>query len=93
MSPSFEHGSQCRPESQFRRNHTETGVSVLVKPCPILDCAKYSEKLSGEGHQVVFVSRMGDSLTGLPGVTHLHKNPPTDDLTAAEMPVSLDSVV
>lgn len=51
------------------------------------------KKLSEAGHQVLVVSRTGDSLEGLQGVSHLPKNLVTDDLTEAELPPSLDGVV
>jgi NAD(P)-dependent dehydrogenase (short-subunit alcohol dehydrogenase family) len=51
------------------------------------------KKLSEAGHQVLVVSRTGDSLVGLQGVTHLPKNLVTDDLTEAELPATLDGVV
>lgn len=50
-------------------------------------------KLSADGHQVIVVSRSGDSLVGLPGVTHLPKNLVTDELAESELPTSLDGVV
>ncbi len=51
------------------------------------------KKLSAEGHQVIVVSRTGDSLAGLPGVAHLPKNLVTDDLAEGELPTTLDGVV
>lgn len=50
------------------------------------------KKLSEAGHQVVVVSRTGDSLANLTGVTHLPKNLLTDELTEAEIPTTLDGV-
>ncbi len=51
------------------------------------------KKLSEVGHQVLVVSRTGDSLEGLPGVSHLAKNLVSDDLMEAELPATLDGVV
>lgn len=49
--------------------------------------------LSAEGNQVLVVSRTGDSLGGLPGVSHLPKNLMTDDLSEDELPTALDGIV
>lgn len=51
------------------------------------------KKMSADGHQVFVVARTGDSLVGLPGVTHLPKNLVTDDLAESELPTALDGVV
>ncbi len=50
------------------------------------------KKLSAEGHQILVVSRTGDSLDGLPGVTHLHKDLLEDELAESELPASLDGI-
>lgn len=50
------------------------------------------KKLSAEGHQILVVSRTGDNLAGLPGVTHLFKNITEDELAENELPASLDGI-
>jgi len=49
-------------------------------------------KLSAQGHEVIVVSRTGESLAGLPGVTHLPKDILTDDISEAELPGVLHGV-
>lgn len=51
------------------------------------------KKLSADGHQVIVVSRTGDSLSGMPGVKHLPKNLLSDELSEGELPATLDGVV
>ncbi|MBI1228327.1 MAG: SDR family oxidoreductase [Bacteroidetes bacterium] len=50
------------------------------------------KKLSGEGHQVLVVSRTGGSLSDLPGVTYLPKNLLEEELSENELPASLDGI-
>ncbi len=47
------------------------------------------KKLSNEGHQVWVWSRNGDTLTGMPGVTHQSVDITKDDLPAADLPDEL----
>ncbi len=49
-------------------------------------------KLSAQGHEVLVVSRRGECLAGLPGVTHLPKDLLTGDLSEAELPGVLHGV-
>jgi NAD(P)-dependent dehydrogenase (short-subunit alcohol dehydrogenase family) len=49
-------------------------------------------KLSAEGHQVLVISRRGDGLAGLKGISHLAKNIVSDELGEAELPDRLDGV-
>ncbi len=50
------------------------------------------KKLSAEGHQVLVVSRTGENLAGLAGVTHLHKDLLIDEITESELPNTLDGI-
>ncbi len=50
------------------------------------------KKLSAEGHKVLVISRTGDSLDGLPSVTHLPKDLLEDELTESDLPASLDGI-
>ncbi len=50
------------------------------------------KKMSDAGQHVLVISRKGDSLAGMPGVTHLSKNLVTDELSASDLPASLDGV-
>ena len=50
------------------------------------------KKLASEGHEVLVVSRSGESLAGLPGVRHLAKDVLNDDLVESELPGVLHGV-
>ncbi len=50
------------------------------------------KKLSGEGHQIIVLSRSGENLSGMPGVTHLQKDILTEDIAESELPTSLDGI-
>ncbi len=50
------------------------------------------KKLTAAGHHVTVISRTGDSLAGMPNVTHLQKDVLTDDISDSELPGALDGV-
>lgn len=50
------------------------------------------KKLNAAGHHVTVISRTGDSLAGLPNVTHLPKDVLTDDISDSELPGALDGL-
>lgn len=50
------------------------------------------KKLSSEGHAVTVISRKGDSLAGLSGITHLAKDVTTDDIAPSELPDVIDGI-
>lgn len=50
------------------------------------------KKLSGEGHHVTVISRTGESIAGMPNVTHLAKDVTTDEIDKSELPETIHGV-
>lgn len=51
-----------------------------------------TKRLSGRGHQVLVLSRTGESLTAIPGVTHHPFDVTTDEVDKSLLPESIDGV-